>query len=269
VSAQIPDSASLVVKPEVKSRVLWVFIAVILVLLLAFGYVLMKRGVRPPALVEQTVTQVIVPTLTGLTEEEAKLELEKAGLKVGTVTKKVPLEEAPLGTKIGTVVRTTPKEGDEIAAGSPVTLEIARPPSPDAVEEVTQVPNLTGLKEKDAEAVLRKAALDISVVSGPSLKSRKGLVFMQSPAAGREVAVNTVVVVVVSTGKPADTKRVTIPDVFGLPVAEATQALQKLGLVVTLSVEIETASGSVATQMPAAGKKVPKGSVVILGIDAQ
>ena len=38
VSAQIPDTASLVATPEVKSKVAWVFIGIIIVALLALGY---------------------------------------------------------------------------------------------------------------------------------------------------------------------------------------------------------------------------------------
>jgi len=94
------------------------------------------------------------------------------------------------------------------------------------------------------------------------------LVFLQSPLADTSISANAVVVVVLSSGEPADSTKITLPDVVNKPVAEATQLLQDLGVVVALATIGEDATGPVETQVPAAGKKVFKGGVVILRIQA-
>jgi serine/threonine-protein kinase len=129
------------------------------------------------------------------------------------------------------------------------------------------VPKLGDLREKAALAALKKAGLQASVVTGPSPKVKKGKVLLQSPAGGVMVARDSTVVVVVSGGKPADKASVTLPDLQGHAVADATSALQSLGLVVKITPE--NAAGPVSAQVPAAGNVVSKGSVVILTITPQ
>ena len=265
VLAQIPDAASLVATPEVKSRVIWVIIALIMVVLAAIGYYVFSRNtVSAPPPVEQVVSQVLVPNLIGLSEEEAKVELQKVGLTLGAVTV-AAAENTPHGAKPGTVVSTTPKEGEEIVAGSSVAIEIAADTEGVPSGEVL-VPNLKGLDEVGVKKALKDTGLELSVVSGPSTSTDPGLVFLQSPLADTTVPTASVVVVVLSSGEPADTTKVTLPDVVNKPVAEATQVLQDLGVVVSLAAIGEDATGPVETQVPEAGKKVYKGGVVILRI---
>lgn len=65
-------------------------------------------------------TNKTVPNLTGLTQEQAKAELEKVGLKLGAVT------EEEDSAKAGTVIDQTVPYGTEVAAGTAVGITIAK-----------------------------------------------------------------------------------------------------------------------------------------------
>ncbi|GEM47351.1 PASTA domain-containing protein [Deinococcus cellulosilyticus] len=68
------------------------------------------------------VKETFLPTLKGMTFDEAKAEVEKAGLvlnKVQQITSELPE---------GTVIRQTPDEYKKVPVGSPVTIYISRAP---------------------------------------------------------------------------------------------------------------------------------------------
>lgn len=68
------------------------------------------------------VRETFLPTLKGMTFDEAKAEVEKAGLvlnKVQQITSELPE---------GTVIRQTPEEYKKVPVGSPVTVYISRAP---------------------------------------------------------------------------------------------------------------------------------------------
>jgi beta-lactam-binding protein with PASTA domain len=265
VIAQIPDAASLVAVPEVKSRIIWIVIAVILAILLGFGYYVFSRNnIAPPPAAETVVTQATVPNLIGLDEEQAKLELQKAGLILGQVNIAAP-EITPQGAASGTVVMSTPNEGEEILPGSPVSIEVVGD-SNEAVGLIA-VPDLEGLKEAKAKTKLEDLGFVINVVRSPAQTAKADRAFLQSPAAGELAPEGSVVVVVLSTGEPTDATTVALPNVVGKPLSEAAAELQGLGLVVTLPIASdEAASGLVTGMLPAAGGEVYIGSVVILQV---
>jgi len=266
VSAQIPDYESLVAQPEVKSKVAWVIIAVIIAALLALGYFVGGRmNITPPPPVEQLVSQVTVPNLIGLTEEEAALELQKADLILDQVLT-AAAEEAPHGAIPGTVFKTIPAQGDQVLAGSPITIILAAEAPGEAVDRVL-VPDLSGMDEGEIRYLFEELDLRANVVRAPDLAIPADMVIMQSPAAGTEVAVDSVVTVVVSTGESPESVLIELADVRGLPVSEAAYILQDAGLVVTLSLDDETVLGDVIGQIPESGSEVLLGSVVILEVE--
>jgi beta-lactam-binding protein with PASTA domain len=268
VSAQIPDTASLVAQPEVKSKVAWVIIVAILLALLALGYFVNERmNLTPPPPAQQVVSQVVVPNLIGLSEDEAGLELQKADLTLGQVST-APAEDTPYGAASGTVIRTTPAEGEEVLAGSPIAIVLAADAA-DEVADLVVVPDVLGLDEADAYAAFEELSLKLNIVRAPDLEVEEDKVMLQSPLGGAEVAEDSVVVVIVSTGEPPEPVVFALADVIGLPVSEATEVLQGYGLVVTLPLGNESASGTVLSQIPEAGEDVLLGSVVILGVETQ
>src|SRR4029077_20909390 len=84
-----------------------------------------------------------------------------------------------------------------------------------------------------------------------------GSVISQSPAAGTNVAPDSMVNLTVSSGG------VTVPDVVGLTQADATTAITSAGLSLgggTLQSSATVASGLVISESPAAGTIVTSGS---------
>jgi len=267
VSAQIPDTASLVATPEVKSKVAWVIIGIIIVGLLALGYFINDRmNLTPPPPVETVVTQVTIPSLIGLSEDEAGIELQKAGLSVGQVST-ADAADTPVGATPGTVITTTPAAGEEVLPGSPVSLILAGDAAAEAATLVT-IPDVAGKNEDEVNALFEGLNLRVNLVRGPDLNVPENYAIAQSPAAGSEAVTDSVVVVVISTGTPPDPVLIDLVDVTGLPVSEAMTKLQEMGLVVTLPLGDEAASGTVVKQTPVAGaNQVLVGSVVILEVE--
>ncbi|MCL2438852.1 MAG: PASTA domain-containing protein, partial [Coriobacteriia bacterium] len=203
VSAQIPDAASLAAQPEVRSKVAWVIIAVIIAALLALGYFAIARmDLTPPPPAGEVVTQMAVPNLIGLTEEEAERELIRIGFALGTVTV-ADADLTPYGAVPGTVIKTSPAAGDEVAAGSPIALTLAADSHADEIYTVI-VPELLGLDEDGVHESFEDVDLVFSIVSSPDLEVPEGEVALQSPSGGTEVLEGSVVVVVISTGEPSE-----------------------------------------------------------------
>ncbi|MCL2403547.1 MAG: PASTA domain-containing protein [Coriobacteriia bacterium] len=271
VSAQIPNTDSLVAQPEVKSKVAWIAIAVIVAVLLGLGYFIFERtNIVPPPPVEQVVSHVVVPNLLGLDEEGARLELQKLGLTLGQVTTAYA-EDTPQGAAPGTVIGSIPAEGEEVIEGSPISIVLAGEAPGDALG-MTLVPDVLGLDEEEALAIFEEFNLTANIIQSPNLEVREGYVLMQSPIGHTEVAEESIVVVVISTGEPLEPEELELADVTGLPVADATEKLQEAGLVVTLPLRgggNETVLGAVVKQMPEAGEIVLLGSVVILEVETQ
>lgn len=197
---------------------------------------------------------VEVPDLIGLTEEQATERLEEAGLRANARTQ----EDA--SAKAGTVIEQSPEEGSEVEPGSRVDITIAI----EAKATEVKVPDVIGESQDDAEATLEDAGLDVTVVENPSDTVEKGVVILQLPTGGTVVAVDSEIAIVVSSGPSQTQETVTVPDVVGMPRADAEKALRDAGLEVE-SVAVGGVSediGDVFAQAPASGSTVPKGSIV-------
>jgi serine/threonine-protein kinase len=195
--------------------------------------------------------EVLVPAVDGLTEVEAVKELHKAGLEVTTDP------EFSDKVKKGNAIRTVPKEGSSITKGTRVRLLVSQGP-----EQVT-VPDVTGLSRESAEARLRDAKLASAVDEQASDAVPKGDVISQSPGAGAEVARDSTVTIVVSTGK----EKVVVPDVVGMKEGKATSTLANAGLSPSREereVTDPAQDGVVVDERPGAGTEVEKGREVVI-----
>ena len=94
------------------------------------------------------------------------------------------------------------------------------PESPNETEDMVEVPNVVGMTEDDAKETLNDEGLGFKVVSREESKEyEKGRVSEQKTEAGEEVAKNTTIEVVVSSGLVGDS--ITVPDVSGMTEDEA------------------------------------------------
>jgi len=198
---------------------------------------------------------VVVPPLTGLTEEQAQTELEAAGLTLGVVGTENSDTVEP-----GIIISQDPEAGDKVEQGTAINIVVSL-----GIAQVV-VPDLTEYKEADAIAALRSTGeveYDHSEDEN-SADVAKGLVIRTEPAAGTSVPKGTPVVLYVSVG----VAQVKVPDVTGLSLAKAQGQLEDAGLKVatTEAFSDSVPKGSVISQKPDANVLLEVGSTVTLEI---
>lgn len=189
-----------------------------------------------------------VPELTGRTLEDAVATIEAMDLVVGE-TVEINDEDTPAGVVMEATVDGRPVQvADEYVTGTVIDLQVSSGPA------ARTVPNLVGSTQGQAETLLSERGLAISVVADYSETVPEGDIISTSPAAGAEVGRGTTVTVVVSQGLPF----VTVPEVVGLPAAEAADILEAAGFVV---VDTEgPPNGPVISTDPAEGTSHRKGT---------
>ena len=127
------------------------------------------------------------------------------------------------------------------------------------------VPDVRGMSEEDAKALLNKKGLGIQPVTRKESKKYKaGKISKQTPEAGEKVSKHTKIEVVVSSGLVGSKKA--IPDVSGMSETEAQNELEEAGFKVTSSFQYDDSveSGKVISTTPEAGTKAEKGSTVTM-----
>jgi hypothetical protein len=129
----------------------------------------------------QGAAYVLVPGVTGLSREQARLSLVEAGLALGRVREE-ETETAPPGT----VAEQQPEAGARVPKGSDVDLVIAAAGLPE--KKVVKVIQVVGLPVADAEANLRAIGLQVGKVEEVfDDEAPTGDVVKQSIEAGTEV----------------------------------------------------------------------------------
>lgn len=205
---------------------------------------------------------VAVPKLVGLSQENARAALKKAGLVMGKV-RQVESREA----KPGTVIEQAPPAGRPLAKGSAVTLVVAlEPPAP----VLLTVPNLNGLTVEMARESLAREGLTGVVHEKASDLGRPGTVIDQRPKPGQQVQKGTTVEFLIATA-PVEAKLVEVPKLTGLTLAMARESLAREGLKPGLlhkKVYDRASPGTVIDQKPGPGQPIKRGAAVDLVIAA-
>ncbi|MFO7179395.1 MAG: PASTA domain-containing protein [Pseudomonadota bacterium] len=201
----------------------------------------------------QTEQQASVPNVRGLSEGDARANLEAAGLVPIIGPREVSAEAKP-----GTVLRQSVPAGQNLPRGHQVTLTLAEAPP--------KVPNLAGLTLAEARVALEREGYKLETDDPvPNAEVPAGKVVKQVPSADTPHEKGRTVVVQVSSG-PAE---VEVPKLSGLALNKAKEELEKLGLkaaVVWVS-RAETATYAVLGQKPLAGEKLAPGSEVELTVN--
>jgi len=146
----------------------------------------LREGSTVTIVVAKAPTTVPVPTLTGLTLQDAQAALTAAGLKFGGSTSG-PSDTIP----VDHVVSQSPAAGTQVDTNTPVSVIVSIGPAQIAV------PNVTCFSFGHANAVLSQAGLTPSVgdpVAANPLCPNPNRVALQDPAAGTQVATGTPVV---------------------------------------------------------------------------
>ncbi len=123
---------------------------------------------------------VIIPLLSGLTIQQARVRLSEANLTIGTIT--MEISDKPEST----IIRTIPQEGEKVPPNFPVNLIIS------SGKGETIVPKITGLSITQARKKLEEAGLTLgntTTVSDPEFSF--DVIIRQSPPAGTQVKKGT------------------------------------------------------------------------------
>jgi serine/threonine-protein kinase len=184
--------------------------------------------------------------LVGTALADATARLESVGLVLGEVTNEFD-EDVPAGS----VIRVATVE-PELPRGEAVDLVVSDGPEPRVVPEVA------GRSFDEAKAALAAEQLLARQVEEFSESVPKGTVIGTRPGAGAEAARDSTVDVVVSKGP----ETVSVPNVVGMRVDDATAALEAAGL--SVSGVTGNPTRRVTSTDPAAGAVVRKGTSVAL-----
>ncbi|MCD0445325.1 PASTA domain-containing protein [Glycomyces sp. A-F 0318] len=188
-----------------------------------------------------------VPNVAGLSEDEARAELAKFDAEI-TVRRDYSTEY-----EANEVVGTEPAAGEEVKAGTPVTLIVS-----DGFPPLT-VPDVVGEGEDAARDAIEAEGLAVGEVE-PRYSDTipAGSVIEQTPGADSPAGEGDEVDLVVSEGP----EPVEVPDVVGMDIDEAREELEGLGFTVKTAQIWFT--GTVFDQSLDAGSEHPKGSEIWL-----
>ncbi len=195
-----------------------------------------------------------VPQVDGLPVAKAESQLTKAGLKFTVHTK----NSSTVGK--GIVISTNPPNGNKVAAGTVVALDVSGGPAK------VKVSNVVGMQEAQAQNTLQQQQFNVKTVTDSASTKPQGTVVRQSPQAGTLRLPGTTVTIYVSGGGSA------VPNVVGDPAATAQQILQSQGF----NVQVNTVAGPAGAlpglvfhQSPAAGQNLAPGATVVIFVAAQ
>lgn len=164
------------------------------------------------------VRAVDVPSLDGLTPEQARGLLEPRGLLLIVDEERADDRAAP-----GTLIDQRPLPGSRLRRGEDVHVALARGAAP------VKVPKLTGLTVDAAREVLDPMHLKVgNVTETPHPTLPKGQIIASTPAAGADTKADSAVDLQVSAGPPAQP----VPSVIGKSRSTAKALLEKAGFAV-------------------------------------
>lgn len=176
------------------------------VVILLMNFIVMPWYVRHDTLVK-------VPSVTGLSFEEAKQKLDEAGLEGA----QGDIRYDP-SKPIGTVLDQIPPADQVVKDGRRIYLIIS------GGEQLYDVPNLIGRSLREAKFMLsQRNLLSQEVEYKPSVQYPAGIILGQLESAGSKVKKGTMIGLIVSTGM--ESGDIKVPDVTGKNIEEAKKLL--------------------------------------------
>lgn len=196
-----------------------------------------------------TPPEVEVPTVVGLTLEEARLRADEKGLKIRIIRQ--INDEMPAGS----IISQDPAAKRLVRKGRDIKVVISKGPM------TVQVPDLTGKTRREAEIILEESWLKLGeVYTEISNDVPRDKVVRQRPPANQMLQKGGEVDLYLSLGPDYD--KVEVPNFIGQRLVDVQAKLAGLGLVFDsyekkLSVYPE---GQILDQQPPAGSIVPLGT---------
>ncbi|MGH3262853.1 MAG: PASTA domain-containing protein, partial [Trebonia sp.] len=197
-----------------------------------------------------------VPLVNNQAYAQAAAQIKAAGLN--------PVEhrEASSSVQSGHVISTSPDNGNSVAKGSTVTVNVSTGAKTGAL------PSLSGVQVSQAQSQLKALGFtNVNTVSDPQSTDPANAVDHQSPAPGNYPLGQQITLYFSGGG-------VKVPNVGGQTVTEARAILQQYGFQVQITSTPAPASqmvepGTVFNQSPAANQVEPKGTLIQIFVQPQ
>lgn len=240
-------------KSKFKKALPWIIALIALIIVGAVGgYFLSSK------FLDDDNKKIEVPSLKGMTYDEASDELDSLNLKIekGDDVYSAEIEK-------GKIVSQSPIAKTKVKKGSKIKVNISKG------KKAGLVPNLIGKTYNDADisATLSQYGFVLgNVTYDESEKYDEGIIINQTPSAGSTSRAGSAINIVVSKGKKEKSK---VPTLTGLTADQAVQALNKEGLQVgDISYEESNVYGKdfVMWQQYSVGTELKKGTSVSIKI---
>lgn len=212
----------------------------------------------PTPTVAEDEEPVTVPTIVGMTPENAQAEAKKYDLGIEKVG------EAPSEFPAGTICLQNPEAGTQVDKHTTIGYTVSTGSSE------LSIPDVVNRTASEAQQMLSDAGItNVSLEESASDSVAIGNVISVEPGVGSVVTANDTVTLTISTG--ASTERVNVPEVRGYPEAEATEIMENAGLVVKTDKgqSDRVGIGEVMAQSIAGGSEVSAGTEIILTINSE
>lgn len=225
--------------PERKRRLpRWALALLLVVLLAAVG------GIARVTYDRELWGGKTVPSVVGMTEDQATQELSRLGFAVS-------VEHRPSDDGIGTVVACDPAPGmrADPAAGATIVVSSER-----------RVPAVVGKYVDEAREALLELGAGSILLDYRNSDQASGTVLAVDPAEGEPFLSSTTITLTLA-------RSFTVPNVVGMSVAEARQVLADEGLEGSVVyVESSAEGGTVVSTNPAVSEQVGQGATVELEV---
>lgn len=240
-------------KSKFKKALPWIIALIALIIVGAVGgYFLSSK------FLDDDNKKIEVPSLKGMTYDEASDELDSLNLKIekGDDVYSAEIEK-------GKIVSQSPIAKTKVKKGSKIKVNISKG------KKAGLVPDLIGKTYNDADisATLSQYGFVLgNVTYDESEKYDEGIIINQTPSAGSTSRAGSAINIVVSKGKKEKSK---VPTLTGLTADQAVQALNKEGLQAgDISYEESNVYGKdfVMWQQYSAGTELKKGTSVSIKI---
>ena len=222
---------------------------IILCLLLFFGSI----GITSAVLNATSPKEVQIPNLVGMTEEEAKEELNKLKLKYEKTE-----EEYNSDVEAGKIYEQTPiySANYKVREKSTVSVKVSKG------TEQTTVPKVVGMTYDEAVVELEKNKLKAEKVEETSKTIKEGIVISQEVEANSTANAGDTIKIHVSIGTGIN--QVVMPNVLGKTESEAKTILEGKNLKVNVEYNINANSdnGMVVEQSIKSGENIDEGTEV-------
>ena len=234
-----------------KRRTAIIMTLVVIALLLIGGSVwaLSRSAATPEA--------VSVPNVVGLSQADAKSQIEAAGLEWELNPEKVASDTVEKDA----VASTDPAGGAQAEKGSTVRVTISSGP-----DSVTLPDNLVGMSPDEARQAVEALGLKWEVNSSKVASDTvaEGKVAQTNPSPGSKVKAGQTITAYLSSGSD----QVEVPDLVGMSQDQARSALKAVGLELgnVTTVDSDKDKDRIVSQDPETGSKVKKGTTIAVSI---